>query len=216
MAFETFPSSRTDSGVGATVYLPHFDVCNESTLLQLLADVYAGRVTSMHFGTPCRSWSTVYQICGPGVKSKTRWWGSAYNTVEILGNRTVGATVLLMRAFTKWEVLLHWSINWVTRIRGLKCFRAIMGWDGVQHSWVDQCEFGLTPGDAPSKRYLKPTYILDLSLQPFGPKLCLAGHEHVKIEGGYRLHGKIIRRSTEAGAYPWRLARALAELRGGI
>ena len=65
VAFEAFPAAGTDSGIPAPVRLPQYDLCEESTLLQLLIDVYSGRVTSIHVGTPCHSGSTLYQNCRP-------------------------------------------------------------------------------------------------------------------------------------------------------
>ena len=61
VAFEAFPGAGTDSGISAPVRLPQYDLCEEGTLLQLLIDVYSGRVTSIHFGTPCHSLSTFIQ-----------------------------------------------------------------------------------------------------------------------------------------------------------
>ena len=210
LAYEAFPASGTDSGIAAAVRLPAFDLCEEDTLLQLLTDVYGGRITSIHFGTPCHSWSTLYQNCGPGVRSQTRWWGSAENPIEVFGNRTMGATVVLMRAL--WEMGGSFTFEHPLRSKawGLKAFHTILGWVGVQTSRIDRCEYGLKPGDQPHMRYFKPTGIMHSSPQPFLAKRCRDNHEHVKIESGYRCNGKTIRRSTEAGAYPWRLAQALA------
>ena len=216
VAYEAFPGADSDSGLKAAVYLAQYDLCDENTLVRVLFDVYSRRITSIHFGTPCHSWSTLYQNCGPGQRSRTRWWGDPNNAVEILGNRTIGATVLVMRALFETGGTFSLEHPLRSRIWGLKCFEAIMGWAGVGRTRIDQCEFGLAPGDAPSKRYLKPTYILHYSPQRFASRLCSGNHEHVKIESGYRLNGKTIRRSQEAGEYPTRFARALAGIHVGL
>ena len=215
-AYEAFPGADSDSGLKAPVYLAQYDLCDESTLVRVLVDVYTRRITSIHFGTPCHSWSTLYQNCGPGQRSRTRWWGDPGNAVEIFGNRTIGATVLVMRALFETGGTFTLEHPLRSRIWTLKCFEAIMGWSGVRRTRIDQCEFGLSPGDAPSKRYLKPTYILHYSPQPFASRLCSETHEHVKNESGYRRNGKTIRRSQEAGEYPPRLARALARIHVGL
>ena len=107
--------------------------------------------------------------------------GRASNPIEVLGKRTVGATILIMRALyeTGGSFTIEHPLR--SRIWSFKCFQAIMGWEGVQRSRIDQCEFGLAPGDAPHKRYLKPTFILHFSPKPFVPKQCCGVHEHIKM-----------------------------------
>jgi hypothetical protein len=151
VAYEAFPGADSDSGLKAAVYLAQYDLCDENTLVRVLFDVYSRRITSIHFGTPCHSWSTLYQNCGPGQRSRTRWWGDPNNAVETLGNRTIGATVLVMRALFETGGTFSLEHPLRSRIWGLKCFEAIMGWAGVGRTRIDQCEFGLAPGDAPSK-----------------------------------------------------------------
>ena len=55
-SYEAFPACQDDSGLGATTYLEQYDLCHPPTLLALLEDIYSGKVSAAHLGTPCHTW----------------------------------------------------------------------------------------------------------------------------------------------------------------
>ena len=133
--------------------------------------------------------------------------GCLTNPVEILGNRTVDATLVLMRAL--YEMGGTFTFEHALRFKcwSLKALQSMMGLGGVTRTHIDQCMFGLKPCDQPSSRYLRLTSNLSCGPVAFVGRSCNGQHTHVKIESGYRgLDGKTVRRSSEAGTYPRVLA----------
>ncbi len=216
VAYEAYPESKDDSGLKATAYLPEFDILCPMVLLSLLLDIYKRVVTRVHMGPPCQTWGGLFQNMGPGTRSPELWEGLCQDIREVLGNRTMGASVLILRAI--WEVMGIASLEHplASRIWGLKSVRGLLGLPGVCVVRIDQCAFGLRPGDDVTKklRYLKPTRLLLVGSGSFDDHRCNGKHSHVQILGNYRIQGSegkmvTVRRSQEAGCYPDALCHAL-------
>ncbi len=75
-----------------------------------------------------------------------------------------------------------------SRIWKLRSIRAILGLPGCRKVRIDQCMYGLRPGDdvGGSKRYLKPTGLLLCGSAPFDTRMRDHSHEHTQILGSYR------------------------------
>ena len=98
----------------------------------------------------------------------------------------------------------------------MKGMHGLLGLPGIRKVRIDQCEYGLRPGDDASKRYLKPTGILLCGDGPFDARRCRGCHDQIQILGGYRSVGaegkaRTVQRSHEAGAYPRPLCNCLAK-----
>ena len=166
----------------------------------------------MHFGTPCQSWSNLYQNMGPGIRTSTCWHGSGDLDVEILGNITLGVTVLLMRGLYECGGSFSFEHPLCARSWSTPALRAIAGWQDVQLVRIDQCAYGLRPAVPKDTFYLKPTRLLLYGPNKFLPKRCPGDHAHTVVLGGsHDATGRPVKRSTEAGVYPAALCRAIAK-----
>ena len=209
-SWEAFPSCEDDSGLGASTYVQDYDLCHGPSLLSLLEDIYGGRVSAAHLGTPCHTWGLLYQQCGPGTRSRSNWLGSLRDEKQILGNKTVGASLLIVRAL--YEAGGSCSVEHPLRsyMWLLGSFRSICGWQEVSKSRIDMCAYRLHPRNDSRTFYRKPTYIMHFGSGVFRPRQCPKDHNHQPVESSYYFEGKNVRRSQEAGEYTKDLARSLA------
>ncbi len=214
--YEAFPESLDDSGLKAPRYCAQFDILCPMVLLSLLLDIYGRVVTRLHLGPPCQTWGLLFQNMGPGTRKDNLWQGRCVDEREIRGNRTMGATLLLLRAV--WECSGRASLEHplTSRIWRLAGVRALGGLPGIRIERIDQCAFDLKPGDDTTgvARYYKPTKILLCGHGVFNARLCDRTHPHTQILGSYATtdasgKSKRVQRSHEAGAYPPPLCKAL-------
>lgn len=96
----------------------------------------------------------------------------------------------------------------------LKATHVLLSLQNTSKIRIDQCMYGLHPGDDRFARYMKPTGILNVSSRDFHGARCNGKHRHEPLLGSYSVadtdgHKKCHRRSQEAGAYPRRLCPAL-------
>ena len=215
-AFEAYPESLDDSGLRAPRYDPECDLLRPMVLIALLVSIYGRLITRLHLGPPCVTWGLLFQNLGPGTRTANLWQGLCQDEREIRGNQTMGATLLILRAI--WEMFgtATFEHPLTSRVWPLKAMRGLLGLPGFRRVRIDQCEYGLRPGDDAAKRYLKPTGILLCGDGPFEARRCKACHEHIQILGSYRgvrSDGKpcTIQRSHEAGSYPRSLCSCLAK-----
>jgi hypothetical protein len=208
---EAYPGCEDDSGFGAPQYVMEHDLTNEAVVLDLLLKIYHGVITGCHFGTPCHTWGLLYQQCGPGHRGPDRWFGSLRDKKEVLGNRTLGVTVLLIRALYESGGTVTFEDPKRSFAWKLACFRSILSWKDVWKIDIDLCEYGLTPGDDRQARYRKGTCVMGFGFRPLEQRKCQGGHRHIPIESSYRnSHGVRVRRSAEAGVYTSNFGDCLA------
>ena len=139
--------------------------------------------------------------------------GACLDEREIRGNRTIGVTVLLLRAIFEMFGCATLEHPLTSGIWRLDCIHALLSFIGIEKVRIDQCMFGLRPGDNFRARYKKPTGILNIGSRAFQSILCDGKHEHTQILSSYSIvqNGRkvSVRRSQEAGSYPPRLCKCL-------
>ena len=128
---EAYPDCEDDSGFGHTAYVAEHDLTSVKVVVDLLERIHQRRVTGGHFGTPCYTWGILYQQCGPGSRGPTRWFGSLTDKKEVLGNQTLGVTVLLIRTLYECGGTVSFEHPRRSYAWKLQCFRSMLSWPGV-------------------------------------------------------------------------------------
>jgi len=150
------------------------------------------------------------------VISHKVWCGSLRNPKEVMGNKTIGVCMLVLRAI--WETggtaaLEHPLSSGIWR---LQCIHSFLGLHGVRKVRLHQCMYGLRPSDDCSARYRKATGLILVGGSPFRARTCDGSRRHVPILGTVTRCGPndvqaSVARSHESGVYPASLCRCLAK-----
>ena len=167
-----------------------------------------------HFALPCKSFSRLSINLNGGTRTNDKPWGSGELGREILGNKLLERTVLLIQILIRHGS--YWSLE---NPRTSLVFRMptivdIQTRSDTHVIHFDQCMYGLKFDDSsPHERCQKPTRIItNLSTLKQLEQSCDHSHVHIHAVGGFRGPTGWTKRSTAAAAYPDALCERWAGL----
>lgn len=184
------------------------DLCNDQAYLDLVKEVFTQRVSYVHLGTPCTTFSSALRgkarkrsKCDPvGPESDPK-----IAAANLLSRRTVSLCRLIAQAGGFWSIenpnsSLLWHLPEVARLVG-------------QGSFVrfDACAYGARiPGEG---AFRKRTKLLTNMLPLRGlERRCTCTEPHVELKGKTRVAGRWVNRTQYASEYTQRLVYKWAAL----
>jgi hypothetical protein len=194
--FEAYPPSG---------YLANHDLNDVSIRNRELERAKSGIIGAAHMGITCRTWTLLYNNLNSGTRTRERPLGTLERQDEINANDEVtfmlklvnilvdaGAIVTIENPLTSY-LLKHPGIERL--LHRLQFMRFDL----------DMCVFGLRspPGSVPREIWKKPTSLLanHAAFEALARR-CQGAHVHTTIHSNIRVHGKSMKRSVLAGAYP--------------
>ncbi len=208
LGFEAYPSGGYDS---------RFDLELDATIDCEIAAAANREYQYSHFGITCSSWSTINKING-GTRTYAQPLGNGTLPREIKGNLQLAQMMKLVFFYLACGISFSIENPRSSYIWKTEAMRSLIERADVYVVDLDMCAYCLRPPDyrpgAADIRVRKPTRIVtNLSCLRHLARRCDGNHQHQVCLGTVRnREGKVVRRSTAAGAYPPSLCRRWAAL----
>ena len=201
---------------------PEFDLCKRANLRRLCRDAREGRLIASMIATPCTSWSVARNRTNV-IRNRFEPWGirlplkplSERDKASLdMGNRTMKATLLLIRCFEKEGIPWCLENPASSNMWHVPQLRALLKRPHIQLVEIDQCSFG-QPWRKRTKLLFSRCDVQDVEAMASkhhcgGRRVCdFSNKEHIQLTGSGP-DGKPLTR--QAQTFPSGMCRTLARL----